>query len=424
MLFIFGIASCNIDTVENPNGPTIESYANDASATQLQLLTTGLEAAMRNDMEFYYWTTSIVGREYNDLNGTDPRYTGEILGAGDGEGVLDNNGFLTTRSFAARYRVIRNAENLITAVQNSNAGLDNAGKAGYYAFAKTVEAYQMLLTLNRQYNNGVRLDVADPDNLGPFVSYEEGLTGIASLLTSALEDASNAGDSFTFSLSGGFAGFDTPSTFATFINALLARVKLYQGDKAGVRAALAGSFLDMMGDLSTGPKHVFSGSGNDRLNPLFNAPGQAKYMALNDFASSIEANDDRINKVAKIDTVTIDGITSDLQVQIYGSNTEAVDIIRNEELILIAAEANIGFDNAGAVAAINLVRSAHGLADYSGGQNDADLVNEILHQRRYSLFGEGHRWVDMRRYNRLGDLPLERSGDQVFVQFPRPVLDL
>ena len=122
LFLVVGMASCSLDEVANPNGPTQESYATDATSAQLQLLATGVEADMRNDMEFYYQTVSIVGREYYDLNGTDPRYTGELLGAGDGDGVLDNNGFLTTRSFGARYKSVRNAQNLINAVSNSSAG--------------------------------------------------------------------------------------------------------------------------------------------------------------------------------------------------------------------------------------------------------------------------------------------------------------
>jgi hypothetical protein len=36
---------------------------------------------------------------------------------------------------------------------------------------------------------------------------------------------------------------------------------------------------------------------------------------------------------------------------------------------------------------------------------DADFVTEILLQKRYSLLLEGHRWIDMRRYGRLDQLP-------------------
>ena len=60
---------------------------------------------------------------------------------------------------------------------------------------------------------------------------------------------------------------------------------------------------------------------------------------------------------------------------------------------------------------------------HTGGIDDASLTNEVLTQRRYSLFGEGHRWIDMRRAGRLGDLPIDRAGDEVFTQFPRPVLE-
>ena len=89
--------------------------------------------------------------------------------------------------------------------------------------------------------------------------------------------------------------------------------------------------------------------------------------------------------------------------------------------MLIYAEANVGSDNGQAISAINKVRNANNLGDYSGGTTDADLMNEILFQRRYSLFGEGHRWVDMRRWGRLGELPIDRPDDDVWEKFPRPV---
>ena len=37
------------------------------------------------------------------------------------------------------------------------------------------------------------------------------------------------------------------------------------------------------------------------------------------------------------------------------------------------------------------------------------FITELLKQRRYSLMFEGgHRWIDARRFNRLGDLPLDQ----------------
>jgi hypothetical protein len=49
------------------------------------------------------------------------------------------------------------------------------------------------------------------------------------------------------------------------------------------------------------------------------------------------------------------------------------------------------------------------------------LITEMLNQRRYSLYCEGHRWVDMRRYGLLSQLPVDRPGDDVWARFPIPV---
>jgi len=47
-------------------------------------------------------------------------------------------------------------------------------------------------------------------------------------------------------------------------------------------------------------------------------------------------------------------------------------------------------------------------------------MDEIAKQRRYSLFAEGHRWIDMRRWGRLAELPKDRPNDDVWEKFPRP----
>lgn len=418
-----GFVSCENEEIANPNGPTLESLEDGATAADLLLLASGVESIMRNDLGFYYTTTSIVGRDYYDLNGTDPRYTGELLGAGDGEGFLDNNGFLTTRTFAAGYRAIRNAQVLVTAVENTVASLTDAEVNGYKGFSELVTSYELLKLLNKQYNSGVRLDVRDADNLGPLVmSYQDGLAHVSDRLNTAIGLFNSAGSDLAFNLSDGYAGFSSPSGLAQFANALKARVELYRGNNAAALSALSASFLDLGGDLDMGVYHFFGAGGNDILNPVFFVPGQDLFMAHPSWVDDAEAGDTRLNKVSDLGSpVSIDDLTGTHQVQVYSSNVDQIAMIRNEELILIYAEANIGTDNGEAVSAINIVRNAAGLGDYSGGTDDASLVDEVLHQRRYSLFGEGHRWVDMRRYGRLDQIPRDRSGDQVFEQFPTPV---
>ena len=245
---VFSFIGCELKEIENPNAPSTESFADGASQADVQLLAVGLEAVMRNDLEFHYDTVSILAREYYDLTGVDPRYTGELL-----KGPLDNNGFLTTRAFAAWYKVVKSANILITAVENSQAGFSDEEKNGYYGYAKTLKAYALLMAANRQYENGIRLDVSDPDNLGPIVGYDEALSGIMDLLNEGRTDLANSSEVFDFVISSGFAGFDTPETFIQFNRALAARVALYQGNYQQVLTMLNGSFLNILWYLQTLP---------------------------------------------------------------------------------------------------------------------------------------------------------------------------
>ncbi len=416
---ILVLTGCTLDEIQNPNSPSEETFAENASQADIQLLAVGLEAVMRNDIAFHYNSVSILAREYYDLSGVDPRYTGELL-----KGPLDNNGFLTTRSYSAWYKVVKSANLLVPAVENSLAGFSDETKNGYYGFAKTLKAYALLMVANRQYTNGIRIDVEDPDNLGPTVSYENALAEIMDLLNEANSNLSAAGGSFDFSTT---LGFDTPSSFAKFNRALAARVSLYQGNNQQALSMLSNSFFDLNGDLWTGATHVFGLTGNDLQNTLFHVLNQSgqEFMIHDSWINDAEAGDLRVAEKSNLfegGTVLFDGLTADYQIALYDSNVDPIYLIRNEELILIYAEAQIGLNNGQAVAAINIVRNAAGIGDYTGATDNASLLEEVLNQRRYSLFGEGHRWIDLRRLNRLNEnyVPLDRSGDNIIDAFPTP----
>jgi len=190
----------------------------------------------------------------------------------------------------------------------------------------------------------------------------------------------------------------------------------------------------MGGLMTTGPATYYSLAGGEASNPLFRPTGQADgIIAHPSFVDAVKGTPDtRINKIQLRtkelddgtivnDTLRLDGLQGEYDVVIFKSLSDNLPLIRNEELVLIAAEANIGSDNAEAETMLNLVRVANNLPIYSGGTSDAELTNELLHQRWLSLWGEGHRWVDMRRYGRLGELPIDRTGDDVWEQMPRPV---
>ena len=158
-----------------------------------------------------------------------------------------------------------------------------------------------------------------------------------------------------------------------------------------------------------------------------NSSGETRVVQPS-FITDAAPGDTRLSKAPKrTDPTTLDGLTSDYDFFVYKTNVDPIPIIRNEELLLIYAEAKAQLGGTAnlddAVTAINNIRNAANLANYSGAVTQAAIIDEMLNQRRYSLFGEGHRWIDMRRYNRLNTLPIDRPGDDVWEEFPIPATE-
>ncbi len=403
----------------NPNS------ASEATAS-VQSIVTGTEASMRNALGFYIYGTSLIGREAYYFGGDDPRYMSEYKG-----GALDAGGPFVNNTWNARYTAIANARILLNRAAQEPAA--RAGqRAGLEGFAKTIIAYQLLLNLNLTNENGIKIGYSPNPAAFPFVSKEAGFAEINRLLDEAYASLTSTGAAFDFRLSSGFAGFNTPATFARFNRALRARVAAYQGDYNACLTALQNSFLtetNTAAGMRTGVYHVYSTAAGDLLNPVFEPPANAtRFFAQRNFFSQNQdtLTDARLSKVFRRDpAVSNYGVSSNYAVSVYASNTSPVALIRNEELLLLRAEARIKTgDFAGALADLNRVRQAAGVANYTAIANEADGINKVLYERRYSLFCEGHRWIDMRRFNRLGELPIERTGDVVAVNFPRPLSEI
>lgn len=419
-LSIILFTSCEVEEGANLNGASTTSISEDLSRGELVNASAGVFADMRTQLTLQVDTQSVIGREYWRFQSSEPRYTADLLTAN-----LDNNTFYTTNTYVARYSNIKNINLILLGLENTTADFSPAEIAGTKGALNTIKAHELLMVANQMFQNGLRVDVADEDNLGPFVSYDEALTTIANLLADARNDLSNAGDTFPFTIVLGNDAFLTPSGFSTFTSALRARVEAYRGNYGEVMTALNSSFLNIGGDLTNGAYHIFSLTGADIANGLSvgvnTTVGNAR-VAHPSFVQDILAGDTRMNKVAARDeSITLDDLTGNFGMNVYEDNTDPVAIIRNEELVLLAAEANYQTNATATVAAIDAVRLAAGLSPYTGATDPNSLLDEILFQKRYSLFGEGgHRWLDLRRFGRLDQLPLDRPGDQVAVMFPIP----
>ncbi|HEU5054164.1 MAG TPA: RagB/SusD family nutrient uptake outer membrane protein [Hanamia sp.] len=406
----------------NLNGATVEVYQNNATIAQLNNLVSGTESGMRNSIAFYLDDVGTIGREIYHFSNSEPRYVTDLLGASNA--TLSGSNFYISTPWASRYRVVKNCNVLIDAATKSTI-ISDAQRKAYTGFAKTIKAYQLLLNLNLTDSNGIRIEVDNADNLGPIVDYNTALLGISSLVDEGATDLSGADVPFTLA---GFGQFGNAAGLLQFNRALAARVDVYAKKWTEALTALDASFMDLSGNLNTGVYNVFGTGSGDQLNPAFlpqNQTGEVR-VAHPSFAADILPNDDRISKATlRNSTASISsGLSSDRDVWVYSSSTAPIPIIRNEELILIYAEANTQMNNfTEATAALDIIRNKHGLPDYSGPQTENALIDEMLYERRYSLFFEGHRWIDLRRYNKLDELPLDRPDDNVWTEFPLPVTE-
>jgi hypothetical protein len=255
----------------------------------------------------------------------------------------------------------------------------------------------------------------------------ETLAEIESLLDAGSTSLAAAGlvdSAFSFTLSSGFDGFNTPSTFDHFNRGLRARAAVHQDDWSAAQTALT-SCADWMNsaDGDMGVYHVYSSGANDGENEMYEAPDAAtlKLMVHPTFLTDAEEGDTRVsnNVLVRSDTITYDGLQSYLAPTKYADSYDPVPIMRSEELKLLQAEVYVGNGNYSAAEGIlNTIRTAAGVADYTG-TNASNAVDRILHEKRYSLFLEGHRLADMRHYGKTAELPLDRDGDAV-VTFPIP----
>ena len=405
-------------------GGTICELPPDPSRAQIASAAVGVLVASRLDYADYVRDVGILGRENYDLDGSDPRFVSEML-----RGVLDPG----SRAFGGdhwyeQYASIRTANLLLNALPDA-VSVDEQEKEALRGFAKTFQALDLLVVINTHDTNGAVLDADTPiGTLAPIEPRDAVLQRISTLLDEAAAHLQAAGGSFPFSLTSGFLGFDTPPTFLRFNRALKARVEVYRGNFAEALQALNESFLVDCGQFDLGVYHTYSTAAGDVANPIFEDPATADirvHPALEDFAQlqpSGEPDRRFVEKTFRTEPKTQQEHTSDLTFTVYDNAASPIPIIRNEELILLRAEANIGLGNVPAAAAdLNCVRENVGGLAPRADLSAANALDELLYNKTFSLLFEGgHRWVDYRRYGLLGDLPVDTPIDVVHQRYPIP----
>jgi len=447
---LIGTAACSSDrlNIPNYNAPDIGGVSKDPQA--IQLAATGIIERERFLQPGTTQEFGFFGRESYIYFPTDGRnVTGFLVGVpGFGGKTIDPGGFAATNTnWGSRFANMRNVKNFLALI-DANTTLSAGEKSGAKGFAETIRGLDMMWVIYAHDTLGAPTDINDdPKVPAPIVSKDSAYKFATGMLEQGKADLAAAGDaSFPFTLSRGFAGFDTPATFLKFNRAIAARVLVNRASQGcgndcytQALAALSESFVTPIGgagslaDLNTGVYNNYSTATGDVQNT--NSFDNNKSLFAH--ASTVTdaqtqpggAPDDRLTrKVVQLDGPVSPpqgiGIPANYTFQIYPDNSSDVPIIRNEELILLRAEANIFLgDLASATLDINNIRAVSGKLAPTTITSQQDGLTKLLYERRYSLLLEGQRWNDYRRFGILDELPLDiTSGTYThFVAKVQPV---
>jgi len=425
---------CSFD-ISNPNSPDV--IGQNPTRSQVAATANGILIATRADVADWALDGGIFGREAYRFDGSDPRFTGEMM-----QGPLDPG----SRAFggdhwAEEYAAIRTANDLLAVIGTATA-LTAAEQSATSGFAHTLQAYNFLIVLDTHTQDSIPTDVGTSVTAppAPFQTNAAAYDRVIALLDGAVTELDAGGAAFPFTLPSGFTGFATPATFRQFNRALRARVAVYRGDFAGALVALGETFINTGAPLDLGVYMDFSAGPGDLANPLAISPQVGENFGHPSLRTGAQLQPggeldqrflDKLVTRPQRSAGTPQLLTSDLGWIRYPSPNSPIPMIKNEELILLRAEANIGLSSLGpAVTDIDLVRTTSGgLAPYSGTLDQPSLLTELLYNKRYSLMYEGgHSWVDRRRYGRLADLATnERAGpppDVIFTSLPIPTAEV
>ena len=452
---LLALAACNFDIL-NTNQPTQGDLLSNPTRAKLEAAAAGVFSTSRSGIQAFIWRLGSMGREGINLSGNNQPdyqepYSGPVQAGGSFGGTL----------WLDRFQAIRTANLYLDALANnaSQTGpdlLSDAERAASRGMANTMKSLAFLYVIETRAQLGAPVDVDRQvsDGPAPWVSEDSVYGYILGLLNSAATDLTTAGSTaFPFSIPPGLAAFSTPTEFLKFNRALAAKANVLRATVlngcGGIPAncysaaltALAQSFISPLPALfQKAASHDFSTDPGDQRNGLSEPLDGSTFFALTSDTLDAQtqtggAKDQRVlDKIApkEGDPQTLGGISisGTLKFTIYFSNGGAdanhpIPIIKNEELLLLRAEAS-WFTGAKGNALIDLnnVRQNSGLlpADtITTASTDSSFIRELSYERRYSLLWEqGTRWIDARRFGRLSTIPPAVAGGNVPEMMPVP----
>ena len=450
------LTACEFNIL-NTNQPTLGDLLANPTRDKLNAAATGVLSSSRSGIQALIWRLGSMGREGINLSGNNqPDYAEPFFGP------VQSGGSFGGTLWLDRYQAIRTANIYLQALANNTSMsgpdlLSDAERAASRGVVNTFKALAFLYVIETRAGLGAPVDVDRPVSAGPapWVSEDSVYGYIVGLLNSAATDLAAAGSTpFPFSIPPGLADFATPGTFAQFNRALAGKANVLRATAlngcggtpatcyTAALAALGQSFLSTTAaDFQKAASHDFSTAPGDQTNDMSEPLDGSTFFALSDnFAEAdTQTNGSKDERVrTKIDSAKVVQILGGISIPgvlkftMYLSNGAAdaghpIPIIKDEELLLLRAEANwfsAAPNKVQAVADLNLVRQTSGLlppTTVTPASSNAAFIAALLYERRFSLLWEqGTRWIDARRFGVLATIPVDVTGGNVPEMMPVP----
>lgn len=458
------VSACKDNATAAPgDAPTIDAVKT-LTPTALQQLAIGVTSQDRASFAStgVVILPEILARDVYRIDASESRYVIETLG-----GQADPGSFAGGSGFAGFYTLARAANNLLIGLRNPPPNTYTAGEiAVSKGFFRTMKAKAFYDVISLRDSIGIPLQTDNPQEITPIYCKPYVLNYIAAQLDSAYTDLVAAGSTKTpfvlpSSWTATVAGRDyrVPANLIRLNRGLKGRLDFYRAmqnratpDVALLNTAVAELTAALGGvtegnvpaaDFPKGPQYQFSTSSNELLNPR----ADAKISANNSLRDSVatrtavdatapwDSTDTRRAKlIPRTGALNGNGLSTNYTFSFAtatGANQLAtIPLLKDEELVLLRAQANAELGAAGLAKAYldaQSVHAAYGTIPLPAFTTRDIARRYILREKRLSLLFEGpQRLMDLRTYGYLNNtyLPKELSTDPFNAAFPIPRAEL
>jgi starch-binding outer membrane protein, SusD/RagB family len=442
------LAGCKDSTGTLPlDSPRIESLTGQPLLrSTLQTLATGVLAQDRAGVvgtPTYLILAPIMGRTAIRLDASEPRYVGETLATNPDPGSFAGGG-----GFAGFYTAIRAGNSLLNALPTAQEGAFTVAEGNATkGFIKTIQGLDYMRLIELRDTVGIPIqDPVDNDILTPISCKTPVLNFIGTLLDQANTDliAAGAATKLPFVLPTGFTthgrDYSIVSNIQKFNRAVKGKVDVYRAiDRKAPSAARAADAITELtfalggaapgavpaSTFSFGPYYHFVIGGSE-ATPNNVSDTRVRLNTL--VRDQLQAGDTRGSKIISAGNIAAgsQGLlnSTNITCQFCSANVanqeRPLGILRDEELVLLRAQAYIEVGNfAAATADLNSVRTNYGLAALPVFTTKAQAIAAVVYEKRYSLLMEGPQsLVDLREYRLLTTYRKETATDPYNAAFP------